>query len=266
VPDSLRGPATGATWVVVPTYNEADTIETLVREVRRRLPASRRILVVDDASPDGTGAIVDRLGSELGDVSALHRTNKAGLGPAYIAGFREALAAGAELIVQMDADLSHDPDELPRLLAAADEADLVLGSRYVPGGRVTDWGPVRQAISRWGSRYARAVLGIPIWDLTGGFKVFRRAVLETIDLETIESRGYAFQIELTWRAIRRGFRVVEVPITFRDRRVGASKMSRSIVAEAIWRVPAMRFRAAGAGFSRTDAQQRSGPYPPGPGT
>jgi dolichol-phosphate mannosyltransferase len=249
VPDTPRGPATGETWVVVPTYNEADTIEALVRGVRERLPSARRILVVDDASPDGTGEIVDRLAAELGDVSVLHRTAKSGLGAAYVAGFREALAGGAELVVQMDADLSHDPEELPRLLAAAEKADLVVGSRYVPGGRITDWGPGRRAISRWGSRYARAVLGIPVHDLTGGFKVFRRVVLEAIEPETIDSRGYAFQIELTWRAMRSGFRVVEVPITFRDRRIGASKMTRSIVAEAVWRVPAMRLRAWRVGSS-----------------
>jgi dolichol-phosphate mannosyltransferase len=242
VPDSLRGPAAGETWVVVPTYNEADTIEPLIRAAREQLPTRHRILVVDDASPDGTGAIVDRLAEELDDVAILHRTGKDGLGAAYIAGFREALAGGADLVVQMDADLSHDPAELPALLAAADRGDVVVGSRYVPGGRITDWGPGRRAISRWGSRYARVVLGIQVSDLTGGFKVFRRPVLEAIDLDTIDSRGYAFQIELTWRAVRAGFRVVEVPITFRDRRVGASKMTRSIVAEAVWRVPVMRLR------------------------
>jgi dolichol-phosphate mannosyltransferase len=250
VPDAPRGPATGEVWVVVPTYNEADTIEELVGAVRDHLPADRRILIVDDGSPDGTGEIAERLSEELDDVSVLHRPSKDGLGTAYVAGFRQALAGGAELIVQMDADLSHDPAELPRLLRAAERADLVVGSRYVPGGRITDWGPGRRAISRWGSRYARTVLGIPVHDLTGGFKVFRRRVLEQIDLEAIASRGYAFQIELTWRALRSGFTVAEVPITFRDRRVGASKMSRSIVAEAVWRVPAMRLRAKREVLSR----------------
>jgi dolichol-phosphate mannosyltransferase len=242
VRESPGGPASGGVWALLPTYNEADTIEEIVRAVRERLPAERRLLVVDDASPDGTGEIADRLAAELADVSVLHRATKDGLGPAYIAGFRAALAGGAELVVQMDADFSHDPEELPRLLEAAKRADVVVGSRYVEGGRISDWGPGRRAISRWGSRYARAILGVGVRDLTGGFKVLRRVVLETIELGTIESRGYAFQIELTWRALQSGFRVVEIPITFRDRRVGASKMTRSIVAEAAWRVPAMRLR------------------------
>jgi dolichol-phosphate mannosyltransferase len=242
VSESPGDPAPGGVWVILPTYEEAETIEEIVRAVREKLPANRRVLVVDDASPDGTGAIADRLVAELGDVSVLHRARKEGLGPAYLAGFEAALAGGAALVVQMDADFSHDPEELPRLLAAAERADVVIGSRYVSDGRIGDWGPGRRAVSRWGSRYARVILGVPVHDLTGGFKVFRRVVLESIDLETIDSRGYAFQIELTWRALRHGFRVVEVPITFRDRRVGASKMSRSIVAEAAWRVPAMRLR------------------------
>jgi dolichol-phosphate mannosyltransferase len=200
------------------------------------------VLVVDDASPDGTGDIADRLAAERDDVAVLHRDAKEGLGPAYLAGFAEALAGGAELVAQMDADFSHDPADLPRLIDALDDADLALGSRYVEGGGVVDWGPGRRAISRWGSAYARAALGIGIRDLTGGFKVFRRVVLEAIDLESIAALGYAFQVETTYRAIRRGFRVVEVPITFRDRRVGQSKMSGSIVFEAALRVPAMRVR------------------------
>ena len=200
------------------------------------------MLVVDDASPDGTGEIADRLADARDDVEVLHRGRKAGLGPAYIAGFRRALAEGAELVIEMDADFSHSPADLPRLLEAARDADLVIGSRYVPGGGVAEWGALRRVISRGGSVYARGVLGVAVHDLTGGFKCFRREVLEAIDLGSIQARGYAFQVETTYRAIRAGFRVVEIPITFRDRRVGASKMSRSIVAEAIWRVPAMRFR------------------------
>ena len=229
-------------WVVLPTYNEAENVERLVIAVRERLPDSRRVLIVDDSSPDGTGEIADRLAAEWDDVQVLHREVKEGLGPAYLAGFREALDGGAELIVGMDSDFSHDPAYLPDLLAAATGADVVLGSRYVDGGGVEDWGAVRRFISRGGSTYARAMLGIGVRDLTGGFKVFRREVLESIDLDSITSRGYAFQVETTYRAIKKGFRVVEVPIVFRDRTEGASKMSGSIVAEAIWHVPGMRLR------------------------
>jgi dolichol-phosphate mannosyltransferase len=230
-----------STWLILPTYDEAANVEAIVRAALENLPANRRVLVVDDASPDGTGEIADRLAAERGDVEVLHRHAKRGLGPAYVAGFRRALEGGAELVCQMDADFSHDPADLPRLLAATERGDLVLGSRYVPGGGVTDWGPTRRLISAGGSAYARLVLGVGIRDLTGGFKVFRRAVLERIELETISSLGYAFQVETTYRAIKAGFRVVEVPIVFRDRRVGESKMSGQIVAEAALRVPAMRF-------------------------
>jgi dolichol-phosphate mannosyltransferase len=233
-------PANHDVWLVLPTYNEVDNLEAIVTAVRDRLPANRRILIVDDNSPDGTGAIADRLAGLDHEIAVLHRGRKRGLGPAYVAGFREALAGGARLVVQMDADFSHDPADLPRLLEAANDADLVLGSRYVSGGGVADWGPTRRLISRGGSAYARALLGVRIGDLTGGFKVFRRAVLEAIELETIPSQGYAFQVETTYRTIRAGFRVVEVPIVFRDRRVGDSKMSAAIVAEAAWRVPMMR--------------------------
>jgi len=229
-------------WLVIPTYNEAANVEPIVIAALERLPPVRRVLVVDDASPDGTGRIADRLARGRDDVAVLHRGAKRGLGPAYVAGFGEALAGGAELIVQMDADFSHDPADLPRLLEAAADADLVLGSRYVEGGGVTDWGPGRRAISRWGSVYARAALGVGIRDLTGGFKVFRRRALEAIDLQSLASLGYAFQVETTFRTIRAGFRVVEVPITFRDRRVGHSKMTGSVMLEAAWRVPAMRLR------------------------
>jgi dolichol-phosphate mannosyltransferase len=229
-------------WVILPTYNEAENIEPLVAAVRERLPESRRVLIVDDNSPDGTGEIADRLASEHDDVAVLHRMVKEGLGPAYIAGFREALAGGADLVIEMDADFSHDPSYLPQLLRAIGEADLVIGSRYVPGGGVTDWGPVRRFISRGGSAYARAVLGIEVRDLTGGFKCLRRRVLEGIDLDSITSLGYAFQVEVTYRAIQAGFQVVEIPIVFRDRTEGNSKMSNAIVAEAMWRVPAMRLK------------------------
>ena len=182
----------------------------------------------------------------------LHRPRKEGLGPAYIAGFREALAGGADLVVQMDADFSHDPADLPRLLAGASGADLVLGSRYVPGGGVEEWGPLRRLISRGGCAYARAVLGVDVQDLTGGFKVLRRVVLEAIDLASISAFGYAFQVETSYRAIRAGFRVVELPIVFRDRRVGQSKMTKGIVLEAAWRVPALRLaRYRGGGASRS---------------
>jgi dolichol-phosphate mannosyltransferase len=231
---------TASTWLVLPTYEEAANIEAIVAAALERLPDDRRLLVVDDASPDGTGEIADRIAAAHDDVEVLHRPGKQGLGPAYVEGFRRALAGGAELVCQMDADFSHDPADLPRLLEAASDADLVLGSRYVEGGGVADWGPTRRLISLGGSAYARLVLGVGVRDLTGGFKVFRRQVLESIELETIPSLGYAFQVETTYRAIETGFRVVEVPIVFRDRRVGESKMSRQIVAEAALRVPRMR--------------------------
>jgi dolichol-phosphate mannosyltransferase len=237
-----RAQADPRVWVILPTYNEAANLASLVVAVRERLPSSRRVLIVDDNSPDGTGEIADRLAAEHDDVTVLHRRVKEGLGPAYIAGFREALAGGAELVIEMDADFSHDPAYLPQLLRAAGEADLVIGSRYVPGGGVTDWGPVRRFISRGGSAYARLVLGIDVRDLTGGFKCLRREVLEGIDLDSIDALGYAFQVEVTYRAVRAGFRVVEIPIVFRDRREGSSKMTNAIVFEAMWRVPAMRMK------------------------
>jgi dolichol-phosphate mannosyltransferase len=239
--------APGPVWLILPTYNEAGNIEAVVRAVRDKLPRERRVLVVDDSSPDGTGEIADRLAAEHDDVEVLHRPRKEGLGPAYIAGFRRALAENAELVLEMDSDFSHDPAYLPRLLDAARSADLVIGSRYVPGGGVTEWGPLRRAISRGGSAYSRLVLGLEIRDLTGGFKCFRRPVLEAVDLDAVRARGYAFQVEMTYRAIQAGFRVVEVPIVFRERRIGASKMTRGIVAEAIWRVPALRLTARGPG-------------------
>jgi len=228
-------------WLILPTYNEAENIEPFVAAVRGKLPSEARILIVDDGSPDGTGEIADRLAAEHEGLDVLHRPRKEGLGPAYIAGFRAALEGGAGLIVEMDSDFSHEPAYLPRLLEAMDRADLAIGSRYVAGGGVGDWGPLRRAISRGGSAYARFVLGIEVNDATAGFKCFRREVLEAIGLDSVQSRGYAFQVELTYRALQHGFRVVEVPIVFRDRSRGTSKMSRSIVAEAIWRVPLLRF-------------------------
>jgi dolichol-phosphate mannosyltransferase len=240
VPDAA--PGSKEAWVILPTYNEAENLERIVGAVLEQLPADGRVLIVDDNSPDGTGEIADRLAAANESVSVLHRGRKEGLGPAYLAGFHVALDGGAQRIVEMDADFSHDPAYLPRLIGAAEEADLVIGSRYVPGGGVTDWGPLRRFISRGGSAYARIALGLPIRDLTGGFKCFRREVLEAIKIDTIEARGYAFQVETTYRAIKAGFRVVEIPIVFRDRTDGTSKMSRSIVAEAMWRVPAMRWR------------------------
>lgn len=231
-------------WLILPTYNEAENVEPIVRAARDQLREGDRILVVDDNSPDGTGAIADRLAAELDGVEVLHRPAKQGLGRAYLAGFDRALTAGAELVLEMDSDFSHDPADLPRLIGAAEAgADLVLGSRYVPGGSVTDWGAVRRLLSRGGSWYARRILRVPVRDLTGGFKCFRRAVLEHLDLESVHADGYGFQIELTYRAVTAGFRVVEIPITFRDRRVGESKMNTRIALEAVWKVPALRRRS-----------------------
>ena len=229
--------------ICLPTYNEIENLEPMLRALGEVLGPDDRVLVIDDNSPDGTGELADRLAAEREGVEVLHRPRKEGLGPAYLAGFRRALELGAELVVEIDCDFSHDPADVPRLVEAAWDADLVLGSRYVPGGGVEDWGAVRRAISAGGSLYARLLLGVPVRDLTGGFKCFRRAVLETIDLDAIHSRGYAFQIELTYRALRRGFRVREIPIRFVDREVGGSKMSRSIVLEAIWKVPLLRLAA-----------------------
>jgi dolichol-phosphate mannosyltransferase len=226
--------------VCLPTYNERENLERMLRALADK---GVEVLVIDDSSPDGTGQLADRLAAELDFVSVLHRERKAGLGPAYLAGFRKALAEGADLVLEMDADFSHDPADVPRLIEAARGADLVLGSRYVDGGEIANWGPVRRFVSAGGSLYARLLLGVRVYDLTGGFKCFRREVLETLDLDAIASRGYAFQIETTYRALRVGFRVVEVPIRFVDREHGGSKMSRSIFVEAVWKVPALRLRA-----------------------
>jgi dolichol-phosphate mannosyltransferase len=232
-------------WLILPTYNEAENIEAIVAAALPQLASTgleHRILVVDDGSPDGTGEIADRLAADDSRVEVLHRTSKDGIGPAYLAGFARALAGGAEYVMEMDSDFSHDPADLPRLVAAAGRADLALGSRYVPGGGVTDWGLLRRFVSRGGSLYAKLILGIRVNDLTGGFKCFRRAVLERLDLDGVSADGYGFQIEMTYRALQAGFTVEEVPILFRDRRVGSSKMSAKIAVEAFWKVPLLRFK------------------------
>jgi len=226
--------------ICLPTYNERENLEHMIEALGAVLDtAMDRVLVIDDGSPDGTGEIADRLAAEHAWVSVLHRETKEGLGPAYIAGFRRALEAGAELVLEMDCDFSHDPADVPRLIAAATDADLVLGSRYAPGGGTANWGLLRRVVSRSGCLYAQVILGLRVRDLTGGFKCFRAEVLRAIDLPTVASTGYGFQIELTYRAIKKGFRVVEVPIVFEDRRVGQSKMSRAIVLEAlamVWKI------------------------------
>ena len=232
-------------WVCVPTYNERDNVEALVTQVRQALVGAGidgHVLVVDDGSPDGTGQIADDMAARDDRVHVLHRTSKEGIGPAYRAGFRHALANGADLILEMDCDFSHDPCDVPRLIAAANDADVVLGSRYVPGGGVAEWGIVRRAISRGGCLYAQAWIGTSVRDLTGGFKCFRREVLEAIPLDDVSGAGYVFQVEMTYRALLQGFSVVEVPITFTDRTKGQSKMSRGIVVEAAVLVPRLRRR------------------------
>jgi dolichol-phosphate mannosyltransferase len=229
------------TVVCLPTYNERENLGPMLDALE---PLGVRVLVIDDSSPDGTGELADELAAERAWVSVLHRARKEGLGPAYIAGFREALRGDAEYVVEMDCDFSHDPRDVPRLIeACAEGADIALGSRYVPGGGTENWGLARRIVSAGGSLYARTILGAPVRDLTGGFKCIRRSVLETIDLDAVQAKGYAFQIELTYRALRAGFRVVEVPILFSDRTVGASKMSPSIFLEAVARVPALRVAA-----------------------
>jgi dolichol-phosphate mannosyltransferase len=241
----MRGPA----WIVLPTYCEAENLEPMARALRAVLPGDARILVVDVASPDGTGAVADRLAAQDPRLAVLHRPGKAGLGPAYLAGFAHALAHGAGAVVEMDCDFSHDPETVPALLGAlADGADLALGSRYVPGGRVENWSAWRRAVSRGGCVYAQLVLRAPVRDLTGGFKAFRAEALHAIDYGSARARGYAFQVELTYRALRAGLRVTELPIVFHERREGDSKMSGAIALEAAWRVPALRlqFRARDA--------------------
>ena len=234
--------------MILPSYNEAENIEAVVRASLGQLEAMdgpHTILIVDDNSPDGTGEVADRLAGELERVRVLHRPAKQGLGRAYLAGFAVALQEGAELVLEMDSDFSHDPADLPRLIAAAGAADLVIGSRYVPGGGVVNWGWMRRALSWGGCAYARILLGLPVRDLTGGFKCFNARVLRDLDLTGVHADGYGFQIEMTYRAVKAGFTVAEVPILFRERRVGQSKMTPRIALEAVWKVPALRLRRRG---------------------
>jgi dolichol-phosphate mannosyltransferase len=233
----MTGPANDLrrVLIIVPTYNERDNIETIIDRVLQSVPDAN-ILVADDGSPDGTGKIADELATNDPRVHVLHRTEKAGLGAAYIAGFGWGLDRGYDVLVEMDADGSHAPEQLPRLLGALRDADLVLGSRWVPGGTVVNWAKSRELISRGGNLYTRIALGISLRDATGGYRAYRRRVLENIDLDSVASQGYCFQVDLAWRAVRAGFRVVEVPITFADRERGESKMSGAIVREALWRV------------------------------
>ena len=230
--------------VCLPTYDEKDNVGPMTEAILAATP-DVDILVIDDNSPDGTGQLADAIAAREPRVKVLHRAGKEGLGKAYLAGFAWALSQGYDLVLEMDADFSHDPKYLPGMLEASKEADLVLGSRNVPGGGTVNWGILRKIISRGGSFYARTILGLPVRDLTGGFKCFRRQVLEAIDLPTVECTGYAFQIELTYRTLRKGFRVKELPIVFVDRRVGQSKMSKRIVLEAlrkVWSIRASNFR------------------------
>ncbi|MBA3261568.1 MAG: polyprenol monophosphomannose synthase [Thermoleophilaceae bacterium] len=231
-------------WLFLPTYNEAENLEAIVRATTAQLetaaPGDWRLLVVDDASPDGTGQLADRLATELPGVEVLHRQGKKGLGPAYLAGFDHALTRGAEFVIVMDADFSHDPRHLPAMIAAAEHSDLVLGSRYVTGGEITNWPRLRRVLSRSGSLYARLMLGVKVRDLTTGFRCVRRGVLETVEPSTLRSQGYVFNIELTYRALLAGFSVKEIPICFRDREEGESKMSLPIAVEALRLVPKLR--------------------------
>jgi dolichol-phosphate mannosyltransferase len=247
-------------WLIMPTYNERANIDGIVRaataELEQAAPDIHRILIVDDNSPDGTGALADALAAELETVEVLHRPGKGGLGQAYLAGFARALAGGAELVIEMDADFSHEPRYLPQLLAASQDADLVLGSRYVPGGGVRDWGLLRRLISRGGGIYARWILRVSVQDLTGGFKCIRRSVLESIDLGSVRAEGYVFQIEVTYRALLAGFTVREIPIVFVDRAAGKSKMSSRIALEAMWLVPVIK-RDAVAALARAAARDAS---------
>lgn len=241
--------AVPAAWVILPTYNEAENLEPLLAAVLaalERAPVEPHVLVVDDDSPDGTGALADRLAQGDPRIRVRHNGPKRGLGRAYLAGFREALEHGADLLVEMDCDFSHDPADLPRLLGPVldGSADVSLGSRYAEGGAIEDWGRMRRAVSAGGSRYARAVLGVDVRDLTGGFKCFSADVLRAVDLDGIRANGYVFQIEMTYRALQAGFRVTEVPIVFRDRKAGASKMTARVALEAAWKVPALRLAAS----------------------
>jgi dolichol-phosphate mannosyltransferase len=229
------GDAPGPVLVVIPTYDERENLGSVVTRLHAAVPEAD-VLVVDDASPDGTGELADAMAADDPRIRVLHRTAKDGLGAAYLAGFATALAGEHQVVVEMDADGSHAPEDLPRLLDALREADLVLGSRYVPGGRVVNWPAHREWLSRGGNLYSRLALGVPLRDITGGYRAFRRQVLEELDLGSVASQGYCFQVDMAWRAVQAGFRVREVPITFTERALGASKMNRSIVGEALWLV------------------------------
>jgi len=228
-------PAAARVLVIIPTYQERESLPLIVARVRKAVP-SAHILIADDNSPDGTGKIADELAASDDHVHVLHRPAKNGLGAAYVAGFEWALAAGYEAIVEMDADGSHQPEQLPDLLAALTDADVVLGSRWVAGGKVSNWPKSREALSRGANAYARFIIGIPLRDTTGGYRVYRAEVLRSFDLTTVRSQGYCFQVDLALRSLQRGYRVVEVPISFVERELGASKMNRGIVLEALWRV------------------------------
>ena len=233
--DSVTFADLGRIVVIVPTFNEYDTLPVIVSRVRSSVPEAH-ILVADDNSPDGTGQVADGLAAADDHVHVMHRLGKEGLGAAYLAGFAWALQEGYDVVVEMDADGSHQPEQLPRLLAALRTADLVLGSRWVPGGRTENWPKYRQLISRGGSTYTRMMLGVPIHDVTGGYRAFRAETLRRLDLHEVASQGYCFQVDLAWRACQRGLDVREVPITFVERTAGTSKMSQKIVVEALWRV------------------------------
>jgi dolichol-phosphate mannosyltransferase len=246
----------GRTVVVIPTYNERASLPAVLRRLHDAVPDAHT-LIVDDNSPDGTGVLADELAAADSRLHVLHRATKAGLGAAYVAGFRWALDRGYDVVVEMDADGSHAPEDLPRLLDAlasdhdaAPGADVVLGSRYVPGGRVVNWAPYRQWLSRGGNYYSRTALGVGITDLTGGFRAYRRHVLDTIDLATVASQGYCFQVDLAWRSVRSGFTVIEVPIVFTEREQGQSKMTSSIILEALWRVTAWGIKSRVARLRR----------------
>jgi len=240
-------------WLVLPTYNEAENLALITRAALDALPAKARILIVDDSSPDGTGAIADGLALNEDRIEVLHRVAREGLGPAYLAGFEYALRSGARFLCQMDADFSHDPRALPALLDGLADADVVLGSRYVSGGSVAGWGALRRLISRAGSKYSQFVLRLPIQDPTGGFKAFRGEVLKELSAGEIAAQGYVFQIEMTYRAWKRGYRISELPITFRERQAGKSKMSIGIALEATWRVPLLRWRLRGVRSGRSQS-------------
>jgi dolichol-phosphate mannosyltransferase len=240
---SVEGyPGVGRVLVVIPTYNEADNIRIIVDRVRRAAPAVD-VLIADDNSPDGTGAIADEMAAADAQVQVLHRPGKQGLGMAYIAGFGWARERGYDAVVEMDADGSHAPEELPRLLDAARDADVVIGSRWVSGGKVVNWPMRRLLLSRGASLYTRIAMGLPVRDTTAGYRVYRMPVLDKLELDQVASQGYCFQIDLGWRAYRHGFRIVEVPITFTERERGASKMSSNIMREALWRVTAWGVQA-----------------------